>query len=80
MKILSNLKKIDGLIYKLSINDTLKSMAVNDEIIFTKHQATYPVTNGSIRWLKSKDSSYNFTIEALDKFQDKYIVRRIPAK
>ena len=80
MENLSNLKKIGKLIYKLSISDTLRGLGMNEEVMLTKNDALYSTANNTIRWLKSQDSSLNYTIRALDKFQDKYIVRRIPAK
>lgn len=81
MEIPSNVKKIGKLIYKLSLSDTLRELKINEEVTLTKQDALYSTVNNTIRWLKSQDSStYNYTLRALDKFQDKYIVRRIPAK
>lgn len=80
MEIASNIKRINGLIYKLSLSETLRALKVNEEITLTKSLATYGVTNTARSWIKRKDNSYNFTIQSLDKFQDKYIVKRIPAK
>ncbi len=75
-----NLKKIDGLIYRLSLSDTFKSLQIGQEIRLSNKIANYSVARSSCRWIQLKDKEYNFSVLALDRLQSEYLVKRIPAK
>lgn len=72
-------KKIDGIIYKPSWADTFRLLKVGQEMRLNRNQLTYHVARSTTRWITMRYEGYKFSVIALDKFKDNFIVKRIPA-
>lgn len=69
-------KVIDGIIYRPCWVDTFKAMQRGDKMKLRREQINYSAANCTIRSIQRASPQYQFSITALDRYQDEYIVTR----
>lgn len=72
-----NMKVIDGIIYRPSWVDTFRSLSVGQEIKLSRRQLFMNTAQSTCRWIQKRQPEYKFSVEACDRFQDFFIVKRV---
>lgn len=69
-------KVIDGIIWRPCWKDTFKAMKPGDKIKLRREQMSYGSANCAIRSIQREKPQCQYSITALDRYQDEYIVTR----